>query len=378
MFSRFLPFSMSEQDRDPPRWIPYSAPPANAWDRTHDFFRGLLFPVTIVLFGLGVWGGLYWLSQPQEEPVSTNVQVSSPIESSATTVGDSSGTAALTVQSQPEGASVWINGDSVDTTPLRGHTLEPGVYFLSVRSQGYLNADTVVTLSNGGAPELTVSLDARPRVGSEPASTGGGTEQVSEADGQNAQLPTSSSSDDTEPQEESSSSVSPEPSSTEAAVSEPASDEGSQGLPTGSLRITSEPRGAEVLINGNRRGQTPLTLNAVLEGSHDVTLQREGYAPWSASVSTEANTTQNVHGTLEPLRGQLRVLARPWGTIYIDDSLHARESDIWYETELPVGQHQVRVVHPSLGEQSRTVDLEANEENEIVINLRGDDSETQR
>lgn len=369
---------MSEQDRDPPRWIPYSAPPANAWDRTHDFFRGLLFPVTIVLFGLGVWGGLYWLSQPQEEPVSTNVQVSSPIESSATTVGDSSGTAALTVQSQPEGASVWINGDSVDTTPLRGHTLEPGVYFLSVRSQGYLNADTVVTLSNGGAPELTVSLDARPRVGSEPASTGGGTEQVSEADGQNAQLPTSSSSDDTEPQEESSSSVSPEPSSTEAAVSEPASDEGSQGLPTGSLRITSEPRGAEVLINGNRRGQTPLTLNAVLEGSHDVTLQREGYAPWSASVSTEANTTQNVHGTLEPLRGQLRVLARPWGTIYIDDSLHARESDIWYETELPVGQHQVRVVHPSLGEQSRTVDLEANEENEIVINLRGDDSETQR
>lgn len=379
MFSPFLRFSMSEQDRDPPRWIPYSAPPANAWDRTHDFFRGLLFPVTLVLFGLGVWGGLYWLSQPQEEPANTNVQVSPSIETAGTTVEDSLGSAELTVQSQPRGAGVWINGDSVDTTPLRGHSMEPGVYFLSIRRQGYLNADTVVTLSNGEAPEVTVSLDARPDIGSEPVSAGGEVEQTAEEDGQSAELSTSSSTGEVELQDESSSSaVSPESSSTEDTASETESNDDSQSLPTGSLRITSEPSGADVLINGNPRGQTPLTLDAVLEGAHDVTLQQEGYASWSASVETEANTTQNVHGTLEPLLGQLRVLARPWGTIYIDDSLHARESDIWYETELPVGQHEVRVVHPSLGEQSRTVDLRANEENEIVINLRGDDSGTQR
>lgn len=385
MFSRFLPGSMSEQDQDPPRWIPYSPPPANAWDRTHDFFRGLLFPVTVVLFGLGLWAGLHWLAQSQERTMNANVQVH-PVTESVGSAGDTpSDSARLTVQSRPGAASVWVNGDSVGTTPLRGHSLTPGVYFLSVRAQGYRNADTVVTLPRGGTPEFTFALESRPRVLDESASIGALADQTAEPAPQNggeanSRTSSSATTGGSDGRGGSSPPVSSETTS-ESASSGRASDADTRSPATGALRITSEPDDAVVLMDGVRRGRTPLTLDQVVRGSHNVTLQHVGYASWSTTVSTEADTTHSLHRALDPLRGQLRVLAQPWGTIYIDDSLHARESDIWYETELPVGQHRIRVVHPALGEQTRVVELEANEENEVVINLREnreDDSKTQK
>lgn len=369
---------MSEQDKDLPRWIPYSAPPANAWDRTHDFFRGLLFPVTVVLFGIGLWAGLHWLSQPQDQRARTNVQVNSTTEPPSTPVDASSGTAQLTIQSRPEGASVWINGDSVATTPLREHSIEPGVYFLSLRAQNHLNSDTVVTLASGSSQELTFSLDARPGPRSEPTSRATLAEQSQDRESPSENPSSSSASDASDPQQSESPSPSSESSPPASTEAESTSDEEDPPPATGTLHITSDPEGAVVVIDERRRGRTPLTLEEMPTGSYELTLQHVGYASWSSTVTAEANATRNVHGALKPLRGRLRILAQPWGTIYIDDSLHARESDIWYETELPVGEHRIRVVHPSLGEETRVVNLEAEEENEITVNLREDDSEKRR
>jgi hypothetical protein len=107
-----------------------------------------------------------------------------------------------------------------------------------------------------------------------------------------------------------------------------------------------------------------------------VTVSIDGYQPWSTQVRVQADTTARVHAPLQPRTGRLRVLARPWGTIYIDETLHARESDVWYETELPIGTHQVTVVHPVLGEQTRQVNVEAEAERSVVIDLREEGMET--
>jgi hypothetical protein len=104
-------------------------------------------------------------------------------------------------------------------------------------------------------------------------------------------------------------------------------------------------------------------------GTTQVALRLDGYDAWRTQVDVRADTTGRVHAELRAQTGRLRVLARPWGTIYINGTLHVRESDVWYEAPLPPGTHQVTVVHPALGQQVRDVQVRAGEETAVVVDL---------
>lgn len=60
----------------------------------------------------------------------------------------------------------------------------------------------------------------------------------------------------------------------------------------GSLDVVSTPMGARVSIDGKNYGETPLTVNQLLEGEHKVILSLEGYAMESKMVNiTETQTS---------------------------------------------------------------------------------------
>jgi hypothetical protein len=64
--------------------------------------------------------------------------------------------------------------------------------------------------------------------------------------------------------------------------------------------LTSNPEGAQVVVNGKVVGQTPVVLNDLPVGSRAIVVRREGYASWSASVRIVANQRTNVRATLIP------------------------------------------------------------------------------
>jgi hypothetical protein len=73
------------------------------------------------------------------------------------------GASSLALQSNPSGAAVILNGDSVGTTPVAGLEVEPGRHALSIRKAGYVPLDTVVTVGEGQSLMMSgVSLTARP------------------------------------------------------------------------------------------------------------------------------------------------------------------------------------------------------------------------
>ena len=83
---------------------------------------------------------------------------------------------------------------------------------------------------------------------------------------------------------------------------------------TGLLTVTSNPVGAEVLIDGVRRGVTPLTTNIVL-GAHRMTVRAGGVSKDLAITSkTNIELVQNIElGTLAPTTGALSVSSDPAG-----------------------------------------------------------------
>jgi hypothetical protein len=344
----------TDDEQHPPRWVPYTPPAPDGWDRLRLWIRRLSFPFVILLLVAGVAGIFYWSERVQDEKAgaSTVDVLPSPVgvEEGAEASG-SAGPAPLRVRSTPTGATVRVNGDSVGVTPFTDSTRRAGVYMLSAQREGFFRADTVVVLEEG--PVTTVRLSLRQR----PDYTG----PVEEASPDRTEAPART---------ERSPANRPTP---VTSVPAPATEPPAEPDPVfGALYVTSAPPGAAVAVNGSERGRTPLPVSQLPPGPQQVSVRLDGYEAWTARVEVLADSTARIHAALKQRTGRLRVLARPWGTIYVDGTLHARESDVWYETQLPEGRHEVTVVHPALGKRTRQVGISAGETTEVVINLQAE------
>lgn len=67
---------------------------------------------------------------------------------------------------------------------------------------------------------------------------------------------------------------------------------------TGSLSFTSEPSAAELYINGERKGVTPITLYDLTAGSLKYELRKEGYTSFASEAIVTSGQTSSVQGYL--------------------------------------------------------------------------------
>lgn len=75
----------------------------------------------------------------------------------------------------------------------------------------------------------------------------------------------------------------------------------------GGLQVTSDPPGAYLLVDGDKKGQTPATLKALHSGSHKIELILEGYQDYVDNITIRENETAKVDVKLIRLMGGVRV-----------------------------------------------------------------------
>jgi hypothetical protein len=142
----------------------------------------------------------------------------------------------LTVASKPAGGEIWINGkDTGKVTPIE-FLVEPGPQNVVVRKQGYLEVSTEVKLVAGQSVNYAPSLMAAGRT-------------------DNIRLVGSS------------------------GVGKFLGNNSGNGSGMARIEIKTEPKGAQVTING-----TPLQKTTPLEvqleaGNYDITIQKDGFKP---------------------------------------------------------------------------------------------------
>lgn len=71
--------------------------------------------------------------------------------------------------------------------------------------------------------------------------------------------------------------------------------------PTGSLVVRSIPSGADVSVDGVLQGITPVELTGVPEGTHQVEVQLQGYAPFFRTVTVTAAEAAELDAALVPV-----------------------------------------------------------------------------
>ena len=131
------------------------------------------------------------------------------------------------------------------------------------------------------------------------------------------------------------------------------------GQKPGGLRVTSEPSGAEVFVNGVKRGVTPCTVEALEPGICRVKLLAPGYDPLETKVQIAPGATDRRHYTLGSSTGSVVFNIQPAGVevFFRKKSLgitrpleEGAESTADFTIDnLPPGQHTVTMFH-SLGD----------------------------
>ena len=98
---------------------------------------------------------------------------------------------------------------------------------------------------------------------------------------------------------------------------------------TGWIYVSSSPGGASVILDGNSVGQTPtsgsLKLNAIAVGDHTVALALSGYKSHSSRASVSSNTVSEVSAVLVPEgtlsgKGSMSISSNPSGVNVLVDN----------------------------------------------------------
>ncbi|MCX7796003.1 MAG: PEGA domain-containing protein [bacterium] len=86
----------------------------------------------------------------------------------------------------------------------------------------------------------------------------------------------------------------------------------------GALVVFSEPLGADVYIDGRYYGKTPITIQRIPVGRKIVTLKMAGYADWSDDILIETGQISQINAVLK-LAGTLQVSSNPPGArVYLN------------------------------------------------------------
>ncbi|MGI9173809.1 MAG: SPOR domain-containing protein [Rhodothermales bacterium] len=116
---------------------------------------------------------------------------------------------------------------------------------------------------------------------------------------------------------------------------------------------------------------------AAVVPSEDQSSHRAVFGPFESADAAKEALGALADVLPNPKRGQtglLKVLVKPWGSIYIDGELRQRETDLPYAAPLTPDTYRVTAVHPTLGTWERTVYVAPGEEASVVVDLNAPDA----
>ncbi len=137
----------------------------------------------------------------------------------------------------------------------------------------------------------------------------------------------------------------------------------------GFLSLTSEPTGAEVVLDGGQVvGTTPLVNYEIPIGPHTYELRHENYLPTAKDIDVLANNPYQYHHELTPVQATLTVSSRPTGAaIWIDEQRQTDKTPARFK--LAPGTYVVAVQRGGYLRADEVVVLGANEDRKVELQM---------
>ncbi len=142
-----------------------------------------------------------------------------------------------------------------------------------------------------------------------------------------------------------------------------------------SLAIISTPDKAQVYLDGQLKGKTPLELDAILSGSHQVKLIKDGYEEWNEEITLKPREMGKVIVTLKSKRieiaipkGAIRVKSSPDKAMVYLDGEEKGTTPLTIE-EVLIGQHHLKVSLRGYDDWQKLIEVHSDKTNLLDIPL---------
>jgi serine/threonine protein kinase len=138
-----------------------------------------------------------------------------------------------------------------------------------------------------------------------------------------------------------------------------------------SAHITSEPDGADILVNGIPVPNvvTPSVINDLAPGVYQITLRKPGYIPYKTELELKTGISNQLSATLFKATGKIRLLIKPWGSIYIDEQIRKENTNVSFSETLDEGDHLVTVIHPTFGTWEKKITISPGETQDFIVDF---------
>ena len=222
------------------------------------------------------------------------------------------------VTSSPSGAQVTMKGQSMGITPLVIRDLECGEHTVELSMRGYASIPVNFTVTGERPVSVSGNLDSNQgtlRVTSSPSRARvfiDGTEvgetpyKIEREEGKYILRVERAG-------------CNPEERNVRIFKRRTANIHIKLGQKTGGVTVTSSPAGAEVFIDGVKRGVTPCTVEALEVGEYTLRLTRAGYDPAGGKLSVVPGTTDKKHFALSSSTGSVIFNVKPVGVeVFLD------------------------------------------------------------
>ncbi len=135
-------------------------------------------------------------------------------------------------------------------------------------------------------------------------------------------------------------------------------------------------QGAKVYVDGNFVGQIPINRFAVLEGPHEIKLEKDGYFPDKKSYAINVVEGQEFHFTDYKLfvGGKVTVISRPeeFADIYVDGKETGQKTR--GELFLPEGSHNIEVRKQGFLPARKHIYVAGNDNKSVMLFMKVDEN----
>ncbi len=138
------------------------------------------------------------------------------------------------------------------------------------------------------------------------------------------------------------------------------------------LAVNTIPRGANVLVNGRYRGQSPLTLDLAPDTDYDIGLSKAGYGTASRTVRLASAARDTITVDLTARTGEVTVNVSPEdATVFVDGSARGQGSTTLSLSSAP---HRIEVRSEGYESWSRTITPRPGYPQTLAASLRSEEA----
>lgn len=139
--------------------------------------------------------------------------------------------------------------------------------------------------------------------------------------------------------------------------------------PTGELMVSSRPPGADILLNGEKKGATPLTIEGLQAGRYTLSIRKKDFAVWEEPVEIEALKLSEISVDLKTTYGSIAIESQPEGAEVFVGGRKAGETPLTID-RAETGARQIEVRKEGYTSWKQGIKVAAGEKVKLIADLK--------